>query len=95
MTILNRSFSVEPALKEALTESYRFSRMRWRLVKEQHLSKRNTDSAVRAGRLTAWGFMDMTHMVLRAYVSSGVMSREKQKEHCHGAALNRKSEPLY
>lgn len=71
------------------------SRMRWRLVKEQHLSKRNTDLAGRAGRLTAWGFTDMTHMVLRAYVSSGVMSRAKQKAHCHGAALNRKSEPLY
>ena len=35
------------------------------------------------------------HMVLGAYVSSGVMSRAKQKAHCHGAALNRKSEPLY
>ena len=95
MTILNRSCSVEPALKEALTESYRFSRMRWRLVKELHLSKRNTESAGRAGRLTALDFMDMTHMVLRACVSSGMMSRAKQKEHCHGAALNRKSEPLY
>ena len=41
------------------------------------------------------GIMDMTHMVLEAYVSSGVMSRAKQKAHCHGAALNRKSEPLY
>lgn len=63
--------------------------------KRTALIKRNTDLAGRAGRLTAWGFMDMTHMVLRAYVSSGVMSRAKQKAHCHGAALNRKSEPLY
>ena len=40
-------------------------------------------------RLTAWGFMDMTHMVLRAYVSSGVMSRAKQKAHCHGGTYQR------